>query len=474
MSDLALPRSSVDMAWWVIQAYNDRRTVNFACTAGLGSGKTHGAVQWHHLLCHENYKADISAFSEPTYQKIHDSAIPKFRKVLKQFGLHEGLHYKIYKSPYPILRYLCFPKTKHEIHFISADNPDAVVAVEYSHATSDEAGSSSRQFTDNLISRIRDKNSVRRQILQIGAPQGLTSFSDDFDSDMQEGWRKPHPRSHWIQKDIEGVIVQKRRFKVWSDDNVHNLPPGYIQAFIQAPFGHNANLIKSYRYGEFCALTEGACYTNYIPQKHDIENMEPDPYREIILWMDFNVAPLAWTAGQIVPFDSLYGREFKAVAMHEAETTDKNGQLDDAAVEFASKMPPYKYGKTRILIYGDRTGHFGSHKISGSDFENYQKYLEELGYENVEIRATRLVAPEASSVDSLNKLFSKNLFLLCRRCNNLRKSLTATAWKKGIRKIDKPNGETWTHPADGVKYWAWQEMRDFDGKSIRRIHGTNG
>ena len=464
-------RARVEIAWWVGRAYRDRLTSFFATTAGLGSGKTHGAVQWHHLLAMQNYKAEFSAFSEPTYQKIHDSAIPKFRKVLKEFGLHEGLHYRVYKSPYPILKYKCLPKP-HEVHFLSADNPEMVVAVEYSHATQDESGSVTREFTNNLASRLRDTRADRRQFLQVGAPQGLTSFADDFDSDMQDGWNKTHPRSHWIQKEIEGVIVQRRRFKVWSDDNAHNLPPGYIQTYIQGPFGHNVNLIKAYRYGEFCLLTEGCCYTNYLPARHDIEDMEPDAYREILVWMDFNVAPLAWTAGQIVPFESFRGMGFKAVAMHEANEGAQ--QLDDAAVEFASKIPPSKYGNTVIAIYGDRTGHAKSHKIHGSDFENFQRYLMALGFKNVEIRASRIVAPEASSVDALNKLFAHDLFMVGKRCNNLRRSLSATAWKKGTRKIDKPQGETWTHPADGVKYWAWQEMRDWDGKSIRRIFGTNG
>ena len=210
-----------------------------------------------------------------------------------------------------------------------------------------------------------------------------------------------------------------------------------------------------------------------MPQRHDIDDIEADPFRELIMWMDFNVSPLSWTVGQMVPYEVFGGRRvFKAVAINEAQ--DGAQQLDDAAVEFAHKFPPEKYKNTTIALYGDRTGHARSHKIAGSDFENFANYLKELGFRNVEIRATRLVAPEASSVDALNKLFSKDLFLVCKRCRNLRRSLLATSFKPGTRTILKPAGETWTHPSDGVKYWAWQEMRDFTGESLNRIVGSNG
>lgn len=467
-----MSRKRVSAAWWVGEAIADRESAFLAVTAGLGAGKTHGMCQWHHARCLENYNAEFSAFSEPIYQKIHDAAIPKYKRVLQDFGLQEGRDFKVYKSPFPKLVYKCLPKP-HEVHFISADSPDMVVAVEYSHATQDESGAVSLEFTNNLGARIRDKRAPHRQFFQGGAPQGINAFADNFNSDEIQGWNTRHWRDHWVEQEVEGVLVRKRRFKVWTDDNQENLPQGYIQTYIVAPFGHNPNLIRSYRYGEFCPLTEGACYSNYMPQRHDVEPIEADPFRDILIWMDFNVAPLAWTAGQVLPFDE-YGlnRKFKAVAIDEAQ--DGAQQLDDAAVEFAHKFPPSKYGNTTIALYGDRTGHAKSHKIAGSDFENFARYLAELGFRNVEIRASRQVAPEASSVDSLNKLFSKDLFLVSKKCRNLRRSLLATSWKKGTRKIDKPAGETWTHPSDGVKYWAWQEMREFNGSAPTKIMGTNG
>lgn len=461
----------IPCAWWVGEAFRDTRTAVFAVTAGLGAGKTHGMCQFHHLLVQANCNAEFSSFVEPTYRLIQQAAIPKYKKVLAEFGLRQNRDFKVYKSPFPRIVYTNLP-VQHEVHFISAENPELIVAVELSHATEDESGIIPKEVTQNLQSRIRDTRATRRQFFRGGAPQGVNDFADAFDSDTLEGWDRSVDRDHKKVIEIEGVEVWYRRFTVWTDDNAKHLPPDYIAKNIVAPYAHNPNLLKSYRYGQFCSLVEGVVCSNYMPQKHDCDDMRADPNRPIYLDMDFNAAPLAWVASQIIPFEERGKRIFRNVAIDEAN--EEGGQLDDAAIEFSRKFPASTYRDTTIKLYGDRSGHAGSHKIAGSDYENFARYLRGLGFRNVEICAARQVAPEASSAEAFNRLFLEGLYLICRRCRMLRRSLQATTWKKGIRKIDKPSGETHTHHFDACKYRAWQELREWKGTNpSESIFGTS-
>lgn len=453
----------VDAAWWVGDAMNDTETSVFAVTAGLGSGKTHGDAQWHHYLTTINNECRFSGFLEPTYQKINDAAIPTFQKVLQSFGMVEHSDYKIVKRPFPKLIYKKHP-SKHEIHFLSAENPEKLVAVEYSHGTADEAGIIPWTAVRNFRSRLRDPKAKRRQLLLSGAPQGVNDFAEQFDSATLPGWEFLSKREH------VNLSRKYKRYILWTDDNARYLPPDYLD-LIQDTYGHNANLIRSYRYGEFCPLTEGAAYANYIPQKHDYKNVAADPFRDLVLTLDFNANPMAWVAVQRQPFVNYTARFFKWVVIDECNQGASN--LDDAVIEFAAKFPREVYKETQILLYGDRSGHAASHKISGSDYEYIQRLLKDLGYKNVRVQATKTVAPEGASVDAVNQLFMRDLIYICNRCTKLKKSLLATTWKPGVRKLDKPSGETWTHHGDSLKYWAWQETRDETGQTKLKNYGVN-
>ena len=142
-------------------------------------------------------------------------------------------------------------------------------------------------------------------------------------------------------------------------------------------------------------------------------------------------------------------------------------------MDFALKHPVAIHRNTPIRIYGDITGHAKSHKVEGSDFDNIERYLRELGYKNVEICAARQVAPEAESIDTVQKLLMNNLFCICKRLRGVRKSFLATEWLEGVRKLHKPKGETHTHKGDAIKYFLYQEARDETGALKRKVHGTN-
>lgn len=263
-----------------------------------------------------------------------------------------------------------------------------------------------------------------------------------------------------------------RRLIAWTSDNAKHLPADYIPSLI-AKYGKNKALIKAHIFGEFCPMYEGNAYANYIPSKHDINDRDLDPMRELDLCFDFNANPVAWTAIQTFRTTPRIGiRSYLACGiMHEAEYG--NTQLDDAIAEFVAKVPVERYRFMQINIYGDRSGHATSHKTPGSDYDTIYKLLKQAGFTNVHIQASRQVAPETASVDATNRLFLEDLLFVCMRCKLTKKSFQATTWKQGARKLDKPSGETWSHHSDSVKYWAWQRVKDLLALGQKQIYGVN-
>jgi hypothetical protein len=443
--------------WWVQEAILDELTQIFGVSAGLGSGKTTGAVDWLLDRIALNPNCPFWFFMMPIYQKIHDAAIPKFRQLFQERGIKEGKDFRVVKSPFPKI---VFPNGQ-EVHFISANRPDKIVAVEYGGGVISESGSTEKEAMKNARDRVRDKRSRTLQIMMEGVAQGMTYFSDLFDSDGQDGWDKSVDRDHVKEYiDERGNLIRFRRFRLTTYDNERFLPAGYISNLLDNYKGLTA-YIRSYILGFFNPLVEGNAYSNY-KSLHDCEDVDPDPYLEIALTWDFNANPLSWASIQRFPYTEFNERKFNYKIVHEAG--GEYGQLDEAVAEFAVKHPVARFSETRIRIYGDRTGHAGSHKVRGSDFETIASYLKELGYKNVSIEASKQVAPEGASVEAVQRLFLNNLLFVCKRCKMVRRSFLSTRWEDGVRKLDKPQGETWTHWSDAVKYWAWQTTRHDTGQ----------
>lgn len=457
----------INPAWWVGDAYKtalyyaelnkklakkDQLIPAYAVSAGLGAGKTHGACEHHHLLVLQNQEAPYSGWMEPTHTLVKLAAIPTYKKVLiDEFGYKEGRDFEVYVSaPARIV----YKRSGHEVIFISGDSPNNVVAFELSHASIDEAGACHADAQRNFRTRVRHPKAKILNNLIVGAPQGITAFAEEFDSDTLPDWEIEHWRKHkHIHKPFNRAIL-------WTDDNPH-IAGGYIQSLMDT-YGHNPNLIKSYRYGLFCPLTEGVACPNYIPQKHDLPfDLDADPHRDIYLTYDFNANPVSWISLQLVPFDEEV-RRLRYVALHESSVSLRN--LDDSVVEFAFKHPVEKFHDTLIKVCGDMSGHADSHKVEWTDYGRIKDMLHQLGYKRVEIIAHRVNPLETDSVEALQRAFLEDYLYLNKSVKGISKSLMATTWKKGARKLDKPNGETHTHKFDALKYFAYSVINDFRGK----------
>lgn len=456
--------------WWVDEAIEDLETDLFGVTAGLGSGKTHGEIQWHFDRCILNREAPFSGFIMPSYQRVKDTALPKWQDYLRSMGYSEGWHYKVNNSA---PQTLTLTESGHTINFYSAERPESLVGVELSHTSCDETGSCDADIVTRARERTRHPKAQVHQLMFAGAPQGMNHFAELFDSDRNDGWDRTVERDHrLVRKVLEtGEIVRQRRFRVATHDNPF-LRTGYLTQLYDS-YRHNPALISAYIYGMFMPFAEGLVANNYIPTKHKIKDIDPSPHRDIYLTFDFNAnSRLAWIGLQKVTFEEPEGRLRRYVAIKEASANV--AYLDDACLDFALQFPRDRFANTPIYIYGDSSGHSGSHKRPGSDYDNVKDYLRRLGFQNVNIRAAKYNPIESESAETLNKAFMNDVLLICESLKRTDRSLMATTWKPGTRNIFKPKDDNWTDYFDALKYFAHEVIKDYrHGKPTRRVLGTN-
>lgn len=434
--------------WWVQDAIDDLTSDSFGVSAGLGSGKTHGATDWHHDRVLLNGESPFSAFVMPIYQKIHDAAIPTFKKLYDSLGYTETVHYKVLKAPFPKIY---FPSSGQEIHFISASRPDKIVAVEYSHATTSESGDYQREALDLVQTRVRCPKAVALQVMNEGAPQGVEGnpFADKYDDKRSTDWKEIESRLYFNAR--ENI----KRYRLTTYDNPF-LPPGYVERLLKV-YRDRPAYVQAYVHGHFVPLVEGNCYSGYSTA-YDIDDMTAVPFADIHLTWDFNANPLAWVALQKLNFEEYEYRVQRWIAQH--ESSGESNQLKTAVLEFALKYDPKIFAKTPIILSGDSTGHHASHKTPLSDYDQIKALLNELGFQVVIVDAIKSNPPEHISVEAVNEWFRKDKLYICKRCVNLRRSLIMTRYKDGQKKIDKPAGENWTHWSDALKYKAVVEQTE--------------
>lgn len=457
---------------WARELLNDQKSDVIAVTAGLGSGKTHAANQKHLLLSLINDKSPFSAYVLPTHSEIKGVGFPRMEETLTEAGLTIGKDFEIFTSqidPKIVLKFL-----NHEIKYLSAHKPQRIRAFEYSHASGDEVGDWPYEAYRNLRSRVRCKRAKVRQTVLWGAPQGLGWFADEFDSDTLDGWNRDKERDHWRLTTVSdrGIDYEFlfRRMRIRTDDNPF-VPGSYVAELVQN-FSYNKNKLKAYRDGIFAPFYEGNAVQAFNEDRH-IQEIEISRHLPIYYCWDFNHTPLANLVMQIQPHESSWGRENKYCFLSESSGDDS--LIFDSVQEFSRSHPVEQFGKTPIYLYGDRSGHARSHKVRGSDYETIYSKLKELGYERVEIRATKRVAPEAESIEALNKGFSYDRILVSPKCKNLIRGFQSARWKQGERKLDKSKDNDATYFInwlDASKYPIWQLDYTEERKSEKRIHGT--
>lgn len=174
----AIQQQSYRPHWFAYEAINDLDSRAIAITGGVGSGKSDAGVVWHWHRCRINSASQFSWVVSPTYRKLWDSIIPRYKRILESFGYQKNIHYSLIASPVIRLKYLY---SGHEVHFQGADRPDLMVATEISHCLIEEPGRMKGQVFTEIAERLRDSNAAINQVLFCGVPQGISEYAELFD-----------------------------------------------------------------------------------------------------------------------------------------------------------------------------------------------------------------------------------------------------------------------------------------------------
>lgn len=311
-----------------------------------------------------------------------------------------------------------------------------MIGTEISHFLITEVGSQKQDVYTRCMERRRHPGAAARQGMCEGTPEGLNWYAEkanfeDFDP-----------------------VNKYRRFKLRTADNLMLMQkaPEYLPMLLRE-HRHNPPKLRSYTEGEFCAFNKGGVYSNFL-SGCKVSDVRPSPYKKILFQWDFNHRPLAWVTTQRLAREVRGRRRDQFVAVGESDGTSDH--LDDGCYEFVQQFPVDEYRDTEIELWGDRSGHAGSHKIRGSDYTHIKGYLLDAGYKRVKIFSQREITPVAASAEQVNKLFLYEEYVVAAWCKNLVRSYEETTWKPGVRGvIEKKEDDDVTHWQEATRSCLW-------------------
>lgn len=450
MEKLPRPIKEIELHWFAADMVEDKTTDVFWIHGGVGSAKSFGAVQKLYSWILDNAACPMSWWILPTHAKVKDAGIPKWLEWFDLIGLVENKHYELRLSAPCEIR-LKHGKLTHTLVFQSADRPRLMVANQIGAFVLSEAGQVTYEVFERATTRRRDKRASYLQSIVEGQPEGMNWFADKANFDGYDEKRN------------------EKSYELWTEDNAHNLAPGYIEACLKA-FGHNQAKVESWLYGKFRNFFEGQAYSEYKSDR-DRHSSEAEFTSPIVLSWDFNVHPLAWVAMQRKRFEESGKARFKTLSV--GESSGRSNLIMEACAEFIHQFPPGRFGRTPIRVTGDATGYARSVRASGSNYDEIKSYLKEY-YQSVEV-ITPKVNPEVTvRIEAVNKAFSYGAALIGESHDNLNRSLINTCWETGTKKLKKPSGDDWTHWADAWGYGLCQllDIERLDQINLPKIFAT--
>lgn len=443
------PPAEIEIPHWVYDCIEDTTKLrDFHITKGLGSGGTYGGAIWYiHRCLYANKKSQSSWVIAPTYAQIIDPVIVTVCEVLET--VYKIKNYKLVKSGFP---HIVFPNG-HIGYFKSARSPEHLVGANISHAWFTEAGLIPSIAFEKTTARVRDGKAGALQKLFEGTPEGICDWANlaDFDTGLDEAKNKVR------------IILKTKHNKY--------LPEGYLDKLIEA-YQHDENRLIAYTEGLFRPFTKGTAYWDFREHRHVIDPVAPLIHSPLNFCWDFNVYPLAWTCFQSYISES-FGFRKQEYIQHGESTGDSKGIMD-ALVEFIKMYPPELYRNTEIHVYGDRSGHSGSHKVDDSDYKRIMRFLRER-YRSVSLKAAEVNPRVKDRLQQHNLLFSYDRYKITSNCKKTIRSYQLTKMKEGTWDIEKDAKDDFTHWGDAAGYGLFEltQNENFEKPNHKKLIGIN-
>ena len=266
---------------------NESRTIS--CVAGLGSGKTTGAIYKALDLCRRNPPNVPGCILLPTFPMVRDVAKPALDEALLSMGMTEGVEYTYNKSDQNYFIDFYGDGQRREIRLRNGESGHRLAGSNLGWAVVDEAGQQKEDVLSMIAARVRHRDAFRGgQLVLCGTPEGFNAF-------------------YRISTDDKTRLIKAR-----TTDNKY-LGPAYLERLAYFTDEEKERYIN----GEFVALS-GSVYS-LQRDKHVRPCINPTA-GAVYMCCDFNISCMAWVLmrelkGEMHVFGEIVGENRNTLEM---------------------------------------------------------------------------------------------------------------------------------------------------------------
>lgn len=344
----------------------------------------------------------------------------------------------------PKVMALCFPKLPYDLNktdwFITLPNgseiwfaglddkkrAEKILGMEFSTLYFNEASELDYSSIQIAISRLAEKNSLRKKIWFDFNPPNKTHWSywlfmKKLDPLENEPIEEP---------ELYGHLLMNPR------DNLDNIDENYIKILERMPEKDRERFLN----GIFGDSDDGAAYYAFNRQRHVKETKKVNG--TTFVNMDFNVHPMTATIMQY------YNNTFYFHDELFLENSDTYKMCDALIAK----------GYKGCKVIPDSTG--ANRKTSGKSDHDI---LKDNGFSVVATYNPFVT----DRVNNVNRLFTDNRVIINPKCKKLINDLEKVSWKDN--KLDQKTDKMLTHISDGLGYGLWK-LNPISGKIGTRTH----
>lgn len=383
-------------------------------SGGWGSGKTYALCMKMFQLMQANYGLP-GGILVPSYKSYKRDLMPELKGICEANKIRTSYN----KSDF----IWTFPDTKSTVYvFHSTPDGDGIKGPNLAWFIANELNLCDKMSYLACLGRIRLREAKLPQMASSGAPEGFDWCYEYFLEEQRQ--------------DSDVVFASSR-------DNPH-LSSSYVQMLESS---YDPLMVKQYVDGIPVNLNKAACLYAFNRKLHvgDVPRLENYP---IWVSLDFNVAPMAATIYNRVPFAKVNRTGYEAYT-HQLRAWDEvciqSSNTNELCHVLKEKLmlPNGTIPMSDVTIYPDPAGASRSTKSNMSDID----ILKEHGFKNIRYK-TRLSVRDC--LNAANAFVSKDMLIVDKKCKNFIQDAEQCVFKEGAFEIDKSNPNR-THWLDGFK-----------------------
>ena len=387
---------------------------------GIGNGKTFaGILKGINRILDPKNPPQLGMIARQTYPELRDSTQRTFFELLHTMGMLPEIHYE-YRKQENRVKFL----NGHEIIFRSLDDPAKLLSINLGWFYIDQAEEVSEEVFLTLLGRLRAVDTPQCWIT--GNPLGHNWI-----------WHR------FIHDPVPGNII----FNAKTEENIHNLPEGYIDSLKN---NYNEIWVNRYLYGSWDAF-EGQIYPDFEPSIHVKRHFEVSPeWRRFIAIDHGRTNPTAVLWGAVDQDDVLwiYREHYEA------------GQDVD-------------YHARAINAYMNE-GRYETYVIDPSTGAGKKDDPETIGnrYRQLKVPVINANNDVQGGIDKVTEYFKKNKIYIHKSCENLVRELINYQWEQPsasraeLNQPERPLKKD-DHACDSLKYLIGEVVASSKKKDTR-------